>query len=227
MLLFYFFTASLPNQQNMKKTFYFCCILTVLVSCGNKNTGNIIPVGNEAPPIEEDIADQSQDKNPADPELITDRVKAIYAAVAEAYPEINDITPSNDQLDDAYCSAEWKTLVGMVNSKSAEDMGRDSFFDADYWIMGQDWGKITISDVKVDVKDDTHANALFTLHNLGSHTRVQLEMLFERGEWLIGNFIDESHHFDWKKSMLQYLEKKGKDQQDGIADDGIIEYEIP
>ena len=82
MLLFYFFTASLPNQQNMKKTFYFCCILTVLVSCGNKNTGNIIPVGNEAPPIEEDIADQSQDKNPADPELITDRVKAIYAAVA-------------------------------------------------------------------------------------------------------------------------------------------------
>ena len=174
MLLFYFFTASLPNQQNMKKTFYFCCILTILVSCGNKNTGNIIPVGNEAPPIEEDIADQSQDKNPADPELITDRVKGIYAAVAEAYPEINDITPSNDQLDDAYCTSEWKTLVQMVNSKSAENMGRESFFDADYWIMGQDWGKITISGLKVDVKDDTHANASFTLHNFKQYSRCFL-----------------------------------------------------
>ena len=211
----------------MKKTFYFCCIITVLISCGNKDTSNIIPVGNNAPPVEENIADQSQAEDSADPELIIERVKAIYAAVAEAYPEINDITPSNDQLDDAFCTAEWKTLVEMVNSRSAEDMGRDSFYDSDYWIMGQDWGKITISDVKASIKDNTHANALLILHNLGSQTRVRLELFFERGEWLIGNFIDETHHLNWKKSMFQYLEKKGKKQQDEKADDGIIEYETP
>jgi len=211
----------------MKKTFFFCCIITVLISCGNKDTSNIIPVGNNAPPVEENIADQSQAEDSADPELIIERVKAIYAAVAEAYPEINDITPSNDQLDDAFCTAEWKTLVEMVNSRSAEDMGRDSFYDSDYWIMGQDWGKITISDVKASIKDNTHANALLILHNLGSQTRVRLELFFERGEWLIGNFIDETHQFNWKKSMFQYLEKKGKKQQDEKADDGIIEYETP
>ena len=211
----------------MKKTFFFCCIITVLISCGNKDTSNIIPVGNNAPPVEENIADQSQAEDSADPELIIERVKAIYAAVAEAYPEINDITPSNDQLDDAFCTAEWKTLVEMVNSRSAEDMGRDSFYDSDYWIMGQDWGKITISDVKASIKDNTHANALLILHNLGSQTRVRLELFFERGEWLIGNFIDETHHLNWKKSMFQYLEKKGKKQQDEKADDGIIEYETP
>jgi len=208
----------------MKKVILSCCILMACASCGNKST-NIIPMGSEAPPIEDGVV--SQDVDSADPELITERVNAIYAAVAEAYPEINDITPSNDQLDDAYCTTEWKTLVGMVNSKSAENMGRESFFDSDYWIMGQDWGKITISDLKVDVKDDTHANAFFTLHNLGSHTKVQIELLFERGEWLIANFIDETHKHNWKKSMLQYLEKKDKELEEESADNGIIEYEIP
>jgi hypothetical protein len=115
----------------------------------------------------------------------------------------------------------------MVNSKDAGNMGRGGFFDADDGIMGQDWGEITISGLKVDVKDNTHANAFFTLHNLGSQTKVQLELVFEHGEWLIGNFIDETHKMDWKKSMMQYLEKKGKQEQDESADDGIIEYSVP
>lgn len=198
-----------------------------LAGCSNKDKSNIIPLGNDAPPVEVATVNNGQSEDSADPELIKDRVNAIYAAVAEAYPEINDITPSNDQLDDAYCTSEWKTLVGMVNSKGAENMGREGFFDSDYWIMAQDWGKITISNVKVDVKDDTHANALFTLHNLGSQTKVQLEMVFERGEWFINNFIDETHEMDWKKSMIQYLEKKDKQAKEESANDGIIEYEIP
>ena len=44
---------------------------------------------------------------------------------------------------------------------------------------------------------------------------------------IIGNFIDETHKTDWKKNMMQYLEKKGKEQQEESADDGIIEYNIP
>ena len=211
----------------MKKIILSCCIIMALTGCGNKDKANIIPLGNDAPPVKEISVNNGQKADSADPEVITDRVNAIYAAVAEAYPEINDITPSNDQLDDAYCTSEWKTLVQMVNSKDAENMGRGGFFDADYWIMGQDWGKITISGLKVDVKDNTHANAFFTLHNLGSQTKVHLELVFEHGEWLIGNFIDETHKMDWKKSMMQYLEKKGKQEQDESADDGIIEYSVP
>ncbi|MBO4719430.1 MAG: hypothetical protein J5658_06105 [Prevotella sp.] len=210
----------------MKKNFLICCFLMALASCSNKDKANIIPLGNDAPPVEEVATGNGQTKDSADPELITDRVKAIYAAVAEAYPEINDIPPSNDQLDDAYCTSEWNTLVQMVNSKDAENMGRGGFFDSDYWIMGQDWGKITISGLKVDIKDDTHANAFFILHNLGSQTKVQLELVFERGEWFIGNFIDETHKMNWKNSMMLYLEKKGKQQQEETADDGIIEYSI-
>ena len=214
--------------MDMKKIILFGCIILALTGCGNKDKTNIIPLGSDAPPVEEvATADNGQKEDSADPELIADRVNAIYVAVAEAYPEINDITPSNDQLDDAYCTGEWKTLVQMVNSKDAENMGRGGFFVADYWSMGQDWGKITISGLKVDIKDNTHANAFFTLHNLGSQTKVQVELVFEHGEWLIGNFIDETHKIDWKKNMMQYLEKKGKEQQEESADDGIIEYSIP
>ena len=213
--------------MDMKKNILFGYFIMALTGCSNKDKANIIPLGNDAPPVEEVTTDNGQKKDSADPELITDQVSAIYAAVAEAYPEINDITPSNDQLDDAYCTSEWNTLVQMVNSKDAENMGRGGFFDADYWIMGQDWGKITISGLKVDVKDNTHANAFFTLHNLGSQTKVQLEMVFEHGEWLISNFIDETHKMDWKKSMMQYLEKKGKQELEESSNDGIIEYSIP
>lgn len=201
----------------MKKIILFGCIILALTGCGNKDKSNIIPLGSDAPPVEEvATADNGQKEDSAAPELIADRVSAIYAAVAEAYPEINDITPSNDQLDDAYCTSEWKTLVQMVNSKDAENMGRGGFFDADYWIMGQDWGKITISGLKVDIKDNTHANAFFTLHNLGSQTKVQVELVFEHGEWLIGNFIDETHKIDWKKNMMQYLEKKGRSSKKNL-----------
>ena len=58
-------------------------------------------------------------------------------------------------------------------------------------------------------------------------TKVTLELVFERGEWLIGNFIDETHKMDWKKAMTMHLEEKGKKIQEESADDGIVEYEVP
>ncbi len=209
----------------MKKIIIACCMLTLLFGCGNKKS-NIIQEGNDAPMID-DTTVKTENQNPANPEIIMERVNAIYEAVAAAYPEVHDISPSNDELDDAYCSSEWNTLVQMVNSKDAETMGREGFFDSDYWIMDQDWGKISISDVKVEVKDNEHANASFLLHNLGSATKVTLELVFERGEWLIGNFIDETKKVNWKKSMTKHLEEKGKKAQEEAADDGIIEYEVP
>ena len=209
----------------MKKIIIVCCMFTVIFGCGNKKS-NIIPEGNDAPETE-DIAVKTEQQNSADPEVITERVKAIYEAVAAAYPEVHDISPSNDVLDDTYCSSEWNTLVQMVNAKDAEKMGREAFFDSDYWIMGQDWGKISISDVKVEVKDNQHATANFLLHNLDTATKVTLELIFERGEWYIGNFIDETNKVNWKNSMTKHLEEKGKKAQEEAADDGIIEYEVP
>ena len=190
----------------------------ILTSCGGKSM-NIIPVGEEA--TDTTITNEVP-RDMTSPEIIEERVRTIYKAVAAAYPEINDISPSNDSLDFAFCTGQWQTLVEMVNEKDASNMGRSGFFKADYWIMGQDWGRISASNIKANVKNDTHADVTLTLHNL-SDIRVKLEMIFERGEWLIDNFIDQSHNKNWKQSMIKYLEKKEKEDKD--LEPGIIEYD--
>ena len=191
--------------------------MATLMSCGNKSASTSAVSEDTA------IADHTEQTIPADPEYIKERVKAIYDAVAVAYPNIPDITPSNDSLDLAFCSNQWQTLVVMVNAKDAEEMGVDHFFESDYWIMGQDWGAISISDIKVDIKDNTHADVDLILHNL-SDINVKLEMVFDRGEWLINNFIDQTNEVDWKKSMKEYLEKKAKPRGNGGADSEITDY---
>lgn len=194
------------------------CFMVALTSCGNKNASSVIRVGEEEAVVD---STNAETVNPADPELIANRVSSIYEAVATAYPEIRDITPSTDSLDLAYCSSQWQTLVAMVNAKDAEEMGVDHFFDSDYWIMGQDWGKISVSDIKVSLKDDNHADVNLILHNL-SDTKLKLEMVFERGEWLIDNFIDLSNDVDWKKNMTKYLEDHAKPKSK-VGED-IVEY---
>ena len=193
--------------------------MATLMSCGSKNA-NTNTVGEETA-----VADSTNTEvaNPADPDHVLSRVNTIYEAVAKAYPDVRDIPPSNDSLDHSFCSDQWQTLVTMVSAKEAEEMGSDTFFDADYWIMGQDWGAISVSDVKVDLKDNTHADVDLILHNL-SDINVKLEMVFERGEWYIDNFIDKTNDVNWKKNMTEYLEKKAKPRGNGGADGEVVEY---
>ena len=204
------------NKKTITRIVLSGCVMAALMSCGSKSATN--SASEDAA-----VADNSEITTPANPDQIQNRVKAIYEAVAVAYPDARDIAPSNDSLDLAFCSDEWQTLVTMVNAKDAEEMGVDHFFESDYWIMGQDWGAISISDIKVDIKDNTHADVDLILHHL-SDINVKLEMVFDRGEWLINNFIDQTNEVDWKKNMKEYLEKKAKPRGNGGADGEITDY---
>lgn len=209
------------SKQSIITVFLSVGLTAALASCGgNGKSTTLIPSGNEAPAIE---TAQQEETNMASPEIIEARVNAIYDAVAAAYPELHEIPPSTDSLDIAFCSAQWQTLVEMVNNKDSEEMGEERFFTSDYWIMGQDYGKISIDDVKVELKDDNnHANVSLILHNL-SDIKVKLEMVFENGEWKIDNFIDQSKNLNWKENMIKHLEKKSKQPNQTIGED-IIEY---
>ena len=44
------------------------------------------------------------------------------------------------------------------------------------------------------------------LQNVGSTTRVRLELEFERGEWFIDNIIDVDEDYDLKEEMEAYLD---------------------
>ena len=206
------------NKKTIPLIIVSGCFVGALMSCGNKNASSATRAGEEAAAVDSTAAENI---NPADPELISNRVIAIYDAVAKAYPDVRDITPSNDSLDLAYCSNQWQPLVAMVSAKDAEEMGVDHFFDADYWVMGQDWGKISVSDIKVNIQDNGHADVDLILHNL-SDTKLKLEMVFERGEWLIDNFIDQTNGVDWKKNMTKYLEDHAKPRSK-VGED-IVEY---
>ena len=175
--------------------------MVALTSCGNKNASSVIRVGEEEAVVD---STNAETVNPADPELIANRVSSIYEAVATAYPEIRDITPSTDSLDLAYCSSQWQTLVAMVNAKDAEEMGVDHFFDADYWVMGQDFDKPTASNLNLVEQKGNHAVVDLDINNF-EVTHVRLELVNERGDWYIDNIIDLDHDLNWKEEMEDYL----------------------
>ena len=132
---------------------------------------------------------------------IIKRVNEIYGKVAEVYAS----KPDAGLLDSLYCSNDWRSLVSMVADTDAGD-GETGFFDADYWIMGQEWSDFSTDSVVVEQLEEKEARASLNLHNCGQTTRVGLLMVLENEEWKIDNFVDLTNNYDWKAHMNDYTE---------------------
>lgn len=157
---------------------------------------------------------------PTDAEVVTARVQEIYNAVFKEY-NLEDSLRNVDQLGesqgayahrnefiDKFCSSEWGSLVRQINRiDSLYHDGEMGFWEADYWIMGQDWHDLSISDVEVLSVTPSEAAAQFKLHNLGSVKTVALLLVKEDGTWKIDNFqdADEEPALDWKRAMQEYV----------------------
>lgn len=139
---------------------------------------------------------------------IKDRVQAIYADVRKNYPADHGNPPKNAvDLDKVYCSGDWNRLFQLVNKKDANLSVEVSFWYANYWVMGQDWGDLIPQNIKVTMQNDSHATVTFEMNKMGdSKKQVQLDMVYERGDWRIDNFIvPEIGLVDWKGNMREYL----------------------
>lgn len=152
-----------------------------------------------------EIVEQEKSQQP-----ITDlkgHIQAIYADVRRNYPADHSGPPKNDvDLDVLYCSTDWNRTVESIKEKDAQKRNEMGFFEADYWIMGQDWGDLTPQDIQVTMQDDSHAVITFEMDKMGgSVKKVQLNMVYEQGSWRIDNFIDRAYGLDWKQSMREYL----------------------
>ena len=154
----------------------------------------------------------------ADTVVIKQRVKEIYDEVFKEY-NLEDSLRNLDQLEGLgayarrgefcrnYCSWEWNDLVGKIAEiDSLYHGGELGFWEADYWIMGQDWHQLSISDVNVLSATPTQAAVEFKLHNLDNVKPVALMLVNEDGTWKIDNFQDVENDVDWKSSMLEYVE---------------------
>ena len=126
-------------------------------------------------------------------------VEAIYGDVNREFAgEINM------DLDSAYCSESWKTRLAEMHKK--QDANPDEpidFFSANYWVMGQDALNVRASNIEVESLGSGKATVSLDLSNFGETTHVQLQMVYENGDWKIDNFIDMTNEIDWGKIMNQ------------------------
>lgn len=161
---------------------------------------------------------QDEEKLPTDVEVVTARVQEIYDAVFGEYNRVDSLR-NLDQLGEApgayahlsdfgknYCSREWNQLLHQINEiDSLYHSGEMGFWEADYWIMGQDWHNLSISDLEVLSVTPNEAAVQFQLHNLDTVKPIALLLVKEDDSWKIDNFKDIKNDFEWKKAMQQYV----------------------
>ena len=142
---------------------------------------------------------------PQQPVNVDQRVKEIYDDVAKTYG--NDVMPNNlKNLAPLYCSKDWNAMLAAIaEADKDKDMG---FFDADYWVMGQDYQDISADNIKVERQTEQEATAMLDLHNCGNVIQVRLSLVLEDGQWMIDNFEDVSNGLNWKQAMKEYLEEQ-------------------
>ena len=178
----------------------------LLLSCGGNQSSS--PAGDASSPSSSTPSPSASDATSTESDVVK-RVEQIYNDVlsnnyaAEEEEGIdNQVTVSPDEK---YCSQSWNALLGKVidfdTTHHPDDIG---FFEADYWIMGQDFDHPTASHFELVEENADRAVVDFELHNFGV-THVRLQMVKERGGWYIDNFIDLDNDFDWKAGMTDYL----------------------
>jgi len=145
---------------------------------------------------------------------LVQRVNDIYDATFKRYNLLDKAGDACENptaaVDSLFCSRDWNgwTLKVRAADAALEAQGEMGFFEADYWIMGQDWQDLSVSDIGVLSMTDSTALTELQLHNCGAVTTVRLEMVNDDGVWKIDNFIDVTHHVDWKANMKEYLNQE-------------------
>ncbi len=168
--------------------------LTMTVSCGVRN-------GTDST---EESADSISSTHTA--QNIKSRVEYIYAHVFEEYNKMSDISetmePVEANFDEQFCSDEWNKLMDKASEACDSELG---LFDFDYWIMAQDWSNLSVSDVCVNHIEGDKAQVSLVLHNFSNTKNINLQLVYERGDWYIDNFIDEVNADGGLKSYLYSL----------------------
>ena len=150
-------------------------------------------------------------------EALAQRVNEIYTEAFGCYEKMDSLANAGvdtlmaNGLDAKFCTQDWNTLVARVNDwDNQHNEGMMGFFEADYWIMGQDWHDLSISDLKVLSATPDKASVQFLLHNLGTTKPVALQLVMEDGLWKIDDFQDVEADMNWKKAMQDYVSQETK-----------------
>lgn len=152
-----------------------------------------------------------------DTSAVVERVEEIYTTVFNVYNEEDSLRNLDIHMENGvyerradfeanFCSNEWNTLLKKVNEiDSLYHQNEMGFWDFDYWIMGQDWHKLSISDVKFVERIGPWAEVDLKLHNFDKVTPLCLMMKLEDGTWRIDDFVDLETGAGLKEDMKKYI----------------------
>ena len=186
----------------LKKVFLGALLVVVICACSPGT--NVETTADSAP----------------DSAALVQRVTEIYEDVFKDYNledslrnldllEGRGVSDHRDAFNRNYCSREWNELLRQISEiDSLYHDGEIGFWEADYWIMAQDWHKLSVSDVKVLVMTTTEAIVEFKLHNFDQANPVTLRLVNEDGVWKIDDFIDVKNDYAWKQSMQEYVKEE-------------------
>ena len=151
---------------------------------------------------------------------VQNRVRDIYKTVFKVYNEEDSLRNLDIQMENGvfanlgqfnkdFCSKEWNRLLAKINEiDSLNHNGELGFWEFDYWIMGQDWHNLSISDIEMLNVAQNEATVQLKLHNFDSVVNVALQLVKEDGSWKIDNFQQADNDMDLKQVMLQYIEEE-------------------
>ena len=156
-------------------------------------------------------------KDSLDTGAVVERVEEIYTTVFNVYNEEDSLRNLDIHMENGvyerradfeanFCSGERNTLLKKVNEiDSLYHQNEMGFWDFDYWIMGQDWHNLSISDVKFVEKIGPWVEVDLKLHNFDKVTPLCLLMKLEDGTWRIDDFVDLETGAGLKEDMKKYI----------------------
>lgn len=191
----------------MSKNLILACGVALMVSCtatADKLADNVTAVDTAIVTVVAPSNTTAQDSTE-----IVNRVKAIYDHVGRLYSD-RDYRNASSTLNKLYASARFNALVNAI-ADADKDIDGIGFFDFDYWVMGQDFDNVHVTDIFLEKMLNQPADTAavtFNLHNCGSITPLRVELVKEDGQWQIDNFYDRENDLDLKAAMQDYLKKR-------------------
>lgn len=138
---------------------------------------------------------------------VLERVRNIYRLVKSEYA-MRGGSYDNELFDKAFCSKSWNTLLMAVHCK--EHQTGTLFFEVNPWSMARYSGVMVSFDEfevdKIDLSGDKkRASVTFTVYEDDTYTPARIDLVCEKGNWMIDNFYNLKYGLNVRDCMWEYI----------------------
>ena len=139
---------------------------------------------------------------------VCERVAFIYCNVFDWYDNAEknpSLLQGNPDFESLYTSADYNKLfckVKEIDERKSVD-GFVGFFDYDHWVCGQDFQNLSMRIISCKKEKTYRYKVTVMVCNCGTNILVELDMVFEKGQWMIDDFCRMPNNADSKKVLSE------------------------